>query len=133
MLLPFVSVRPQGGDVELPRTNLTGFSEYFRALHACFPGEHLAEPRGERRIPGRGERARGGEELRGLADDLARAAHADRAVGDDERAQSNLVGGVQTPGGLASEQPHLGLEVELRNAVRDTRGLENRRLQCHVG
>lgn len=37
-LLPFVSVRPQGGDVELPRTNLTGFGEYFRALHARFPG-----------------------------------------------------------------------------------------------
>lgn len=36
--LPFVSVRPQGGDVELPRTNLTGFGEYFRALHARFPG-----------------------------------------------------------------------------------------------
>ncbi len=37
-LLPFVAVRPQGGDVELPRTNLTGFGEYFRALHARFPG-----------------------------------------------------------------------------------------------
>ncbi len=36
-LLPFVTVRPQGGDVELPRTNLTGFGEYFRALHARFP------------------------------------------------------------------------------------------------
>jgi len=37
-LLPFVAVRPHGGDVELPRTNLTGFGEYFRALHARFPG-----------------------------------------------------------------------------------------------
>lgn len=37
-LLPFIAVRPQGGDVELPRTNLTGFGEYFRALHARFPG-----------------------------------------------------------------------------------------------
>lgn len=37
-LLPFVAVRPQGGDVELPRTNLTGFGEYFRALHTRFPG-----------------------------------------------------------------------------------------------
>ena len=37
-LLPFVAVRPQGGDVELPRTNLTGFGEYFRALHTRYPG-----------------------------------------------------------------------------------------------
>jgi hypothetical protein len=37
-LLPFVSVRPQGGDVELPRTNLSGFGDYFRTLHARFPG-----------------------------------------------------------------------------------------------
>lgn len=36
--LPFVSIRPQGGDVELPRTNPTGFGEYFRALHARSPG-----------------------------------------------------------------------------------------------
>jgi hypothetical protein len=37
-LLPFVSVRPRGGDVELPRTNLTGFGEYFRAIHSRYPG-----------------------------------------------------------------------------------------------
>lgn len=37
-LLPFVSFRPQGGDVELPRTNLTGFSEFFRTVHARHPG-----------------------------------------------------------------------------------------------
>lgn len=37
-LLPFVAVRPRGGDVELPRTNITSFGEYFRALHARFPG-----------------------------------------------------------------------------------------------
>ncbi len=44
-LLPFVAVRPQGGDVELPRTNLTGFGEYFRALHARFPGGRAAPQR----------------------------------------------------------------------------------------
>ena len=36
--LAFVSVKPSRGDAELPRTNLTGFGEYFRALHARFPG-----------------------------------------------------------------------------------------------
>lgn len=41
-LLPFVSIRPQGGDVELPRTNLTGYGEFFRAMHARLPsaGRH---------------------------------------------------------------------------------------------
>jgi hypothetical protein len=37
-LLPFVSIRPRGGDVELPRTNLTGYGEFFRTLHARHPG-----------------------------------------------------------------------------------------------
>lgn len=37
-LLPFVSIRPRGGDVELPRTNLTGFGEFFRSVHARHPG-----------------------------------------------------------------------------------------------
>ncbi|MBR0656778.1 hypothetical protein [Plastoroseomonas arctica] len=37
-LLPFVSIRPSGGDVELPRTNLTGFGEFFRTIHARHPG-----------------------------------------------------------------------------------------------
>jgi hypothetical protein len=36
--LAFVSLRPQGGDVELPRTNLTGYADFFRALHARHPG-----------------------------------------------------------------------------------------------
>ena len=35
--LPMVTVRPQGGDVELPRTNLTGFPDFFRAVQARFP------------------------------------------------------------------------------------------------
>jgi hypothetical protein len=41
-ILPFVSLRPRGGDVELPRTNLTGFGEFFRAVHARLPaaGRH---------------------------------------------------------------------------------------------
>lgn len=40
--LPFVSIKPQGGDVELPRTNLTGFSDYFRSVSSHFPhaGRH---------------------------------------------------------------------------------------------
>ena len=37
-LLAFISVRPRGGDVELPRTGLTGFGEFFAAVHARFPG-----------------------------------------------------------------------------------------------
>ena len=36
-LLPFISVRPRGGDVELPRTSLTGVGEYFGAIHARYP------------------------------------------------------------------------------------------------
>lgn len=37
-LLPFVSIRPRGGDVELPRTNLTGYGDFFRNIHARHPG-----------------------------------------------------------------------------------------------
>lgn len=37
-LLPFVSVRPRGSDVELPRHSPTGFGEFFRALYARHPG-----------------------------------------------------------------------------------------------
>jgi len=37
-LLPFVSIRLRGGDVELPRTSLTGFGEFFRTIHARHPG-----------------------------------------------------------------------------------------------
>ncbi|TPG40274.1 hypothetical protein EAH89_28970 [Roseomonas nepalensis] len=36
-LLPFISIRPRGGDVELPRTSLTGVGEYFGTIHARFP------------------------------------------------------------------------------------------------
>ena len=36
--LPFLAIKPQGGDVELPRTNLTGFGDYFRSLFAHAPG-----------------------------------------------------------------------------------------------
>lgn len=36
-LLPFISIRPRGGDVELPRTSLTGVGEYFDTIHARFP------------------------------------------------------------------------------------------------
>jgi hypothetical protein len=37
-LLPFISVRPRGGDVELPRYAATGFADFFRGLHARHPG-----------------------------------------------------------------------------------------------
>jgi hypothetical protein len=37
-ILPFVQIRPAGGDVELPRTNETGLLDAFRALHARHPG-----------------------------------------------------------------------------------------------
>jgi hypothetical protein len=36
-LLPFVSIRPQGADVELPRTNLTGFVEFFSFINSRYP------------------------------------------------------------------------------------------------
>lgn len=36
--LAFVGVKPSRGDVELPRTNLTGFVDAFRALRARYPG-----------------------------------------------------------------------------------------------
>ena len=35
--LPFVVVRPAGGDVELPRTSLSGFSEYLSSLYSSLP------------------------------------------------------------------------------------------------
>ncbi|HZF75572.1 MAG TPA: hypothetical protein VE033_07045 [Acetobacteraceae bacterium] len=37
-LLPFVSIRPRGGDVELPRYAMTGFADFFRSIHARHPG-----------------------------------------------------------------------------------------------
>ncbi len=37
-LLPFISIRPRGGDVELPRYAATGFADFFRALHGRHPG-----------------------------------------------------------------------------------------------
>jgi hypothetical protein len=37
-LLPFISIRPRGGDLELPRYAATGFAEFFRDLHARHPG-----------------------------------------------------------------------------------------------
>jgi hypothetical protein len=41
-LLPFVSVKPRGGDVELPRYAAAGFADFFRSLHARHPaaGRH---------------------------------------------------------------------------------------------
>lgn len=41
-LLPFVSIRPRGGDVELPRYAAAGFADFFRSLHARHPaaGRH---------------------------------------------------------------------------------------------
>jgi hypothetical protein len=35
--LPFVVVRPEGGDVELPRWSAAGFAEFFRALYQAYP------------------------------------------------------------------------------------------------
>jgi hypothetical protein len=37
-MLAFVSVKPRGGDVELPRTALSGFGDFFRSVHARHPG-----------------------------------------------------------------------------------------------
>ncbi|HEY4251803.1 MAG TPA: hypothetical protein VGM87_11395 [Roseomonas sp.] len=36
-LLPTVRVSPQGSDLELPRTNLTGFTDFLSAMRARFP------------------------------------------------------------------------------------------------
>ncbi|HEV7264996.1 MAG TPA: hypothetical protein VGN83_08780 [Falsiroseomonas sp.] len=41
-LLPFVALKPRGGDVELPRYAAAGFADFFRSLHARHPaaGRH---------------------------------------------------------------------------------------------
>lgn len=36
-MLPLVTVQPHDGNVELPRTDLTGFPEFFRAMQARYP------------------------------------------------------------------------------------------------
>ncbi|MBV8616272.1 MAG: hypothetical protein JOY66_21230 [Acetobacteraceae bacterium] len=40
--LPFVSVKPEGGDVELPRVTIAGFGDFFQALYRQWPasGRH---------------------------------------------------------------------------------------------
>jgi hypothetical protein len=38
LMLALVSFKPQDGDVELPRTNLTGFFDYLRAFRSKHPG-----------------------------------------------------------------------------------------------
>ncbi len=40
--LPFVSIKPEGGDVELPRVSIAGYGEFFQALHRQWPasGRH---------------------------------------------------------------------------------------------
>ncbi|MGG5890618.1 hypothetical protein ACLF3G_26245 [Falsiroseomonas sp. HC035] len=38
IFLPMVQIKPQGSDLDLPRTNLTGFTEFFQAIHARYPG-----------------------------------------------------------------------------------------------
>ncbi len=42
LLLPFVVVKPEGGDVELPRTTISGYGEFFQALFREWPstGRH---------------------------------------------------------------------------------------------
>jgi hypothetical protein len=37
-VLPFVSIRPAGGDLEFPRYAATGYADFFRVLHARHPG-----------------------------------------------------------------------------------------------
>lgn len=36
--LPFIVLRPIGTDIDLPRTSLSGFGDFFRCLHARRPG-----------------------------------------------------------------------------------------------
>ena len=40
--LPFVSVKPEGGDVELPRVTIAGYADFFQALYRQWPacGRH---------------------------------------------------------------------------------------------
>jgi len=42
LYLPFISVKVEGGDAELPRSPLAGFKEFFNAVHVAFPaaGRH---------------------------------------------------------------------------------------------
>jgi hypothetical protein len=42
LYLPFVAVKPEGGDVELPRTNIAGYGDFFQALFRQWPvtGRH---------------------------------------------------------------------------------------------
>lgn len=42
LLLPFVVVKPEGGDVELPRATISGYGEFFQALFREWPstGRH---------------------------------------------------------------------------------------------
>lgn len=42
LYLPFVAVKPEGGDVELPRTDLAGYGDFFQALFRQWPvtGRH---------------------------------------------------------------------------------------------
>ncbi len=35
--LPFVAVTPEGGDLEVPRTTTSGYSEFFKALYRKYP------------------------------------------------------------------------------------------------
>ena len=37
LYLPFVVVRPEGSDAELPRWTPTGFVEFFKAVYAAYP------------------------------------------------------------------------------------------------
>jgi hypothetical protein len=37
LTLPFVSVKPEGGDVELPRVTVAGFGDFFGAVHRKRP------------------------------------------------------------------------------------------------
>jgi hypothetical protein len=37
MYLPFIAVKPEGGDVELPRAPQTGFVEFFKAVYSAYP------------------------------------------------------------------------------------------------
>lgn len=42
LYLPFVAVKPEGGDVELPRTDIAGYGDFFQALFRQWPvtGRH---------------------------------------------------------------------------------------------
>ena len=90
--------------------------QHVDALAPALRGQQAAEVRDELLVPGRGERRRRRHVRRRLALVPQLAAHARRAVGDDQPAQADSGLGVQRPEVGTGQQPHLALERQARHA-----------------